>query len=94
MVWGKKDSNGSVTVAYLLERQVALSWQEAVAIGLEAAEMTERSGRGAVPAYQNIELKSGVAHSLLRSMPARSRHQSPSPAQRTRARAGSRRSGR
>jgi len=59
MVWGKKDSNGSVTVAYLLERQVALSWQEAVAIGLEAAEMTERSGRGVVPAYQNIELKSG-----------------------------------
>ncbi len=66
MVWGKKNSNGSVTVAYLLERQVALSWQEAVAIGLEAAEMTERSGRGVVPAYQNIELKSGGALGFMR----------------------------
>ena len=66
MVWGKKDSNGSVTVAYLLERQVALSWQEAVAIGLEAAEMTERSGRGVVPAYQNIELKSGGTLGFMR----------------------------
>ena len=66
MVWGKKDSNGSVTVEYLIERQVALSWQEAVAIGLEAAEMTERSGRGAVPAYQNIELKSGGMLEFLR----------------------------
>ena len=66
MVWGKKNSNGSVTVAYLLERQVALSWQEAVAIGLEAAEMTERSGRGAVPADQNIELKSGGTLEFLR----------------------------
>ena len=66
MVWGKKNSNGSVTVAYLLERQVALSWQEAVAIGLEAAEMTERSGRGAVPAYQNIELKSGGTLGFMR----------------------------
>ena len=48
------------------ERQVALSWQEAVAIGLEAAEMTERSGRGAVPGYQNIELKSGGMLEFLR----------------------------
>ena len=66
MVWAKKNSNGSVTVAYLLERQVALSWQEAVAIGLEAAEMTERSGRGAVPAHQNIELKPGGTLEFLR----------------------------
>lgn len=66
MVWDKKNSKGPVTVAYLLERPVALSWQEAVAIGLEAAEMTERSGRGAVPAYKNIELKSGGTLEFLR----------------------------
>ena len=66
MVWGQKDSNGSVTVAYLLERQVALSWQEAVAIALETAEMAERSGRGTVPRDQNIELKSGGTLEFLR----------------------------
>ena len=66
MVWGQKDSNGSVTVAYLLERPVALSWQEAVAIALETAEMAERSGRGTVPCDQNIELKSGGTLEFLR----------------------------
>ena len=66
MVWGQKDSNDSVTVAYLLERQVALSWQEAVAIALETAEMAERSGRGTVPRDQNIELKSGGTLEFLR----------------------------
>ncbi len=66
MVWGQKDSNEPVTVAYLLERQVALSWQEAVAIALETAEMAERSGRGTVPRDQNIELKSGGTLEFLR----------------------------
>ena len=66
MVWGQKDANGSVTVAYLLERQVALSWQEAVALALETAEMAERSGRGTVPRDQNIELKSGGTLEFLR----------------------------
>ena len=66
MVWGQKDSSGSITVAYLLERQVALSWQEAVALALETAEMAERSGRGTVPHDQNIELKSGGTLEFLR----------------------------
>ena len=45
---------------------MALSWQEAVAIALETAEMAERSGRGTVPRDQNIELKSGGTLEFLR----------------------------
>ena len=52
----KNSSDGSVTLAYLLERRVALDWQEAVAIVLEVAEVFERSGKSAVPRQQSVAL--------------------------------------
>ena len=56
MAWLKKSSDGSVTLAFLLERRVALDWQEAVAIVLEVAEVFERSGKSAVPRHQSVAL--------------------------------------
>ena len=54
MEWRSSSSDGSVSIAYLLERQVSLQWQEAVAIVLEIAEVLERSGKRAVPRYANL----------------------------------------
>ena len=56
MAWLKKSSNGPVTVASLLERRVALSWQEGVALMLEIAEVFERSGKRSVPRSDNLAL--------------------------------------
>jgi len=56
MAWLRKSSNGPVTIAYLLERRVALSWQEAVAIVFEIVEVFERSGKRAVPRHENVAL--------------------------------------
>ena len=54
MGWRSSSSNERVTVDYLLERQVSLEWQEAVALVLEVAEMLER-GR-ALPATRSVAL--------------------------------------
>ena len=56
MAWPKKSSDGPVTVASLLERRVALSWQEGVAIVLEVAEVFGRSGKRSVPRYERLAL--------------------------------------
>ena len=56
MAWLKKSSNGPVTVASLLERRVALSWQEGVALVLEIAEVFVRSGKRSVPRHDNLAL--------------------------------------
>ena len=45
-----------VTVAFLVERQVALDWQEAVAVVLELAEVFERSGKRKVPRHDSVAL--------------------------------------
>ena len=55
MGWRSSSSNERVTVDYLLERQVSLEWQEAVALVLEVAEMLERGGR-ALPATRSVAL--------------------------------------
>ena len=49
-------SSGQVTVAFLIQRNVALEWQEVVAIALEIADVLARSGRGLLPTYQDLEL--------------------------------------
>ena len=56
MAWLSKSTNNSVTVASLLERQVALKWHESVAIVLEAAEVFERSGKRAVARPENVAI--------------------------------------
>ena len=43
-------------MASLLERRVALSWQESVAIVLEVAEVFERSGKRSVPRDERLAL--------------------------------------
>lgn len=48
-----------MTVAVLIQRSVALEWQEAVAIVLEIADVLERTGRSVLPTYQDLELTSG-----------------------------------
>ena len=55
----REDSSlsGPVTVALLLQRNVALEWHEAVAVVLEIAEGLERSGRTVLPTYQDLELR-------------------------------------
>ena len=55
MGWRSSSSKERVTVDYLLERQVSLEWQEAVALVLEVAEMLERDGR-ALPATRSVAL--------------------------------------
>ena len=45
-----------MTVAWLVERQVSLDWQEAVAIALEVAEAFERSGQRWLPKDQNLAI--------------------------------------
>ena len=54
MGWLKKSSNGPVTVAFLQECNVALDWQEGVALVLEVAEVFQRSGKRSVPRHENI----------------------------------------
>ena len=56
MAWLKKSSDGPVTVASLLERRVALSWQEGVALVLEIAEVFERSRKRRVPRNESLAL--------------------------------------
>ena len=56
MAWLKKSSNGPVTVAFLEEHRVPLSWQEGVAIVLEIAELFQRSGKRAAPRDENVAL--------------------------------------
>ena len=62
----KKASSGPVTISYLQEHRVSLRWQEVVAIGLEVAEVFQRSGKRSLPREQNIELTPGGAFKLLR----------------------------
>ena len=50
-------SSGPVTLALLLQRNVALEWHEAVAVVLEIADVLERSGRLVLPTYQDLELR-------------------------------------
>ena len=52
----KRGSDGPVTVALLVERQVALDWQEAVAVVLEVGEAFERSGKSGMPRHQSLVL--------------------------------------
>ena len=52
----KRGSDGPVTVALLVERQVALDWQEAVAVVLEVGEVFERSGKSGMPRHQSLVL--------------------------------------
>ena len=54
MAWLKRSTDDSVTVAYLLKRQVPLSWHESVAVVLEVADVFERSGKRAIPRAENI----------------------------------------
>lgn len=66
MAWIKNSSNGPVTVASLLERRVAVSWQEGVALVLEVAEVFERSGKRSVPRYESLALTPSGAVEFLR----------------------------
>ena len=65
MAWLNNSSDGPVTVASLLERRVALSWQECVALVLEVAEVFERSGKRSVPRYESLALTPGGAVEFL-----------------------------
>ena len=65
MAWLNNSSDGPVTVASLLERRVALSWQEGVALVLEVAEVFERSGKRSVPRYESLALTPGGAVEFL-----------------------------
>ena len=49
-------SSGPITVASLVQREVSLEWQEAVAIALEVADVLERSGKSLLPTYHDLEL--------------------------------------
>lgn len=49
--------SGPVTIAFLLQRNVAIEWHEVVAIVLEIADVLERSGRSVLPTYQDIALR-------------------------------------
>ena len=66
MKWPEKTSSGPVTISYLQERRVPLRWQEVVALGLEIAEVFERSGKKALPREQNLELTQGGTVKFLR----------------------------
>ncbi len=66
MKWPEKSGSGPVTIAYLQERRVLLRWQEVVALGLEAAEVFERSGKRSLPREQNLELTQGGTVKILR----------------------------
>ena len=56
MAWRSALSDEPVTVAFLIARKVSLDWHAAVAIVLEIAEVFERSGQGALPAYQQLAI--------------------------------------
>ncbi len=60
-----------MTVALLLQRNVALEWHEAVAVVLEIADVLERSGRTVLPTYQDLELRPDGSIRFLRD-PSRS----------------------
>lgn len=49
-------STGPVTVAWLVQRNVALRWQEAVALVLEIADVFARSEQPHLPPYQDLAL--------------------------------------
>ena len=59
MTISRDDSSfsGPVTIAFLLQRNVAVEWHEAVAIVLEIADVLERSGQSVLPTYQDLELR-------------------------------------
>ena len=56
MAWLNRSTKKSVTVAFLLERQVSLKWHESVAIVLEAADVFERSGKRAIARPENVAI--------------------------------------
>ena len=56
MAWRSASSDEPVTVALLIARKVSLDLHAAVAIVLEIAEVFERSGQGALPAYQHLAI--------------------------------------
>lgn len=67
MKWGNASSSGDrVTVELLVQRQVTLDWQEAVAIILETAEIMEQTRRRSTPARHNIVLTAAGAIEFLR----------------------------
>ena len=59
-------SDEPVTVAFLIARKVSLDWHAAVAIVLEIAEVFERSGQGALPAYQHLAITPAGSVEFLR----------------------------
>ena len=73
MTISRDDSSfsGPVTVAFLLQRNVALDWHEAVAVVLEISDVFERSGRRVLPTYQDLELRPDGSIRFLRD-PGRS----------------------
>ena len=73
MTISRDDSSfsGPVTVAFLLQRSVALDWHEAVAVVLEISDVLERSGRSVLPTYQDLELRPDGSIRFLRD-PSRS----------------------
>ena len=66
MAWRSTSSNEPVTVACLLARRVSLDWHAAVSIVLEIAEVFERSGQGALPAYQQLAITPAGSVKFLR----------------------------
>ena len=66
MAWRSASSDEPVTVAFLLERKVSLDWHEAVSIVLEIAEVFERSGQGALPAYRHLAITPAGSVEFLR----------------------------
>ena len=66
MVWRSASSDEPVTVAFLIARKVSLDWHVAVAIVLEIAEVFERSGQGALPAYQHLAITPAGSVEFLR----------------------------
>lgn len=49
-------TKGEITVASLVQRHIELTWQEAVALVLEIAEVLARSVPSALPPYQEVAL--------------------------------------
>ena len=48
--------SSQITVAGLVQRSVALEWEEVIAIALEVADVLERSGNDLLPTYHYLEL--------------------------------------
>ncbi len=58
--------NGHVTVARLVQQHIALTWQEAVALVLEIADVLARSVPARLPAYQAVAVSPDGAIQFLR----------------------------